>query len=358
MRSKNRRAISKLGIILIIIIILIVAVGAGIYILSGTQSTHSTTSSNSGALILYSADAYVAEATALSSGFTNSTGVSVAPPKSGGSLTLGQEISQGNPVSVFLSVSKTAVSKSVLNSTFPGWAIAFASDQMALTYSSATNQSTSVAAVITSYQEAVSSNTTASWFNFFSNITSGSVKVGISNPNSDPAGFRGWLVLQAAGYLYANNTNYFVNRMLSNNGNITAASAADLISPLQEGNIQFLFIYKSAGLAQKLNIMQLPPQINFGSSEYSSLYAKFSYPTSSGVQTGGVIALFISVPSDSTDPTDSLSFVSYVVKNAPSLLTQYGLAGLSPAKLYNDSDVPQPIQQLLSQGLISESGSL
>lgn len=347
--------------IIVIALIVIISLGAAIYYMNAasTNTTSSNTTSSSSPLILYSADAYSAEATTLENAFTNSSGIQMVPPKSGGSLTLGQEIAQGDPVSVFLSVAESAVSSSVLNTTFSGWAISFEADEMAITYSNSTLQNSAAKTVINSYQTALKENTTLAWFDFFSNMTTGAVKVGISNPNADPAGFRAWLVLEAAGYLYDNNnSNYFVNRMLSNHGNITGTSAADLVSPLEEGNIQFLFIYKSAGIAHKLDLMQLPNQINLGSPAYSSFYSQFTYTISAGVQRGGVISLFITVPKDSTDFTDSVSFVAYVVKNAATLLSQYGLQGITPAKLYNDSAVPQTIQQLISQGFLSESGSL
>lgn len=348
--------------IVVIALIVIISLGAAIYYyvnVVSTNTTSSNTTSSTLPLILYSADAYTAEATTLENAFTSSSGIQMVPPKSGGSLTLGQEIAQGDPVSVFLSVAESAVSSSVLNTTFSGWAISFEADEMAITYSNSTLQNSAETAVINSYQTALAANTTLAWFDFFSNMTAGAVKVGISNPNADPAGFRAWLVLEAAGYLYDNNnSNYFVNRMLNNHGNITGASAADLVSPLEEGNIQFLFIYKSAGIAQKLDLMQLPNQINLGSPAYSSFYSQFTYTISSGVQRGAVISLFITVPKDSTDFTDSVSFVAYVVKNAATLLSQYGLQGITPANLYNDSAVPKPIQQLISQGYLSEGGSL
>lgn len=355
---RKRLAVSNLAAGVIALIMIIALVG-GIYYYVDVVSTNASVTSSSTPLILYSADAYVAEASTLESAFQNNSGIQMVPPKSGGSLTLGQEIAQGDPVSVFLSVSKSAVSSSVLNTAFSGWAISFEADQMAITYSNATTQDSAGASVIDSYQTALATNTTRAWFDFFSNMTSGSVKVGISNPNSDPAGYRAWLVLEAAGYLYDNNnTSYFVNRMIGNHGNITAASAADLVAPLQEGNIQFLFVYKSAGVAQKLNVLQLPSQINLGSPAYSSFYSQFAYTMSSGVQKGGLIALFITVPKDSTDAADSLSFVTYVVKNGALLLSQYGLQSISPAQLYNDSAVPQQIQQLITQGYLSEGGTL
>jgi molybdate/tungstate transport system substrate-binding protein len=229
---------------------------------------------------------------------------------------------------------------------------------MALAYTNASLQSPAAGSILSAYNSAVASNTTAGWNSFFSLLSSGSVKVGFGNPNADPAGYRGWIVLEAASQAYAQNSSFFVNRLISNSGNVTGASAADLVGPLETGQIQFLFIYKSAAIAHKLNYLQLPAQVDLGSSKYSKFYSEFSYKLSSGVQKGGLIALYITVPKDSTDTTDSLQFVVFVVKQSPTLLSRFGLVPMTPARLYNTTTIPQPIQELVTEGYLLPSGML
>ena len=359
--KKNLRLVAA---VIIVIIVVVASVGAYYYFsstssspsMSSTMSSTMMSSSPSAPLILYSADSFVIEASMLESAFTNSTGIPMAPPKAGGSLLLASEIAQGNPVSVFISLSHGAVTAAHLGNESSGWAIAFASDQMTLAYSSATLQNPAANATVTACNSALAANTTAAWNTCFTMLTSGPVKVGTGNPNADPSGYRGWIVLEAAGQAYANNSSYYEDRLISNNGNVTAASAADLIAPLQAGQIQFLWIYKSSAIAHKLNYLQLPGRVNLGSSKYSSFYSKFSYQLATGVQTGGVIRLWITVPADSTDTADSLQFVAFVVKNSPTLLSPYGLVPATPAKLYNSTTVPPLLQQLVSQGYLQLSG--
>ncbi|MFI5450074.1 MAG: extracellular solute-binding protein [Candidatus Bathyarchaeia archaeon] len=355
--KKNLRLVAGVIIIALIIGVGVFAyqyyssnsMGAG----SVSSSTLSSPTTTAPPLILYSADSMVAESTTLENAFTNSTGIMMAPPKAGGSLVLAQQIADGNPVSVFLSVAKPAVEPLYLGNQSSGWAIEFASDQMAIAYSNESLQNSAAAtSILAEYNSAVMANTTQAWYNFFANVTSGNVKVGIANPNADPAGYRAWIVLEAAGQAYANNSSFFANRIITNNGNTTAASAADLISPLQTGQIQFLFIYRSAAIAHKLNYMQLPAQINLGNPKYSQFYSQFTYTISKGVQKGSVIGLWITVPVDSTDTAGSLQFVVFVVKNSPTLLAPYGLIPMTPARLYNSTTVPQPIQELVSQGYL------
>jgi len=364
--KKNLRLVAA---VIIVIIVVVGGVGA-FYYYSSTSSSSSTvmsstmasstmmspTMSSSSPLILYSADSFTIEARALESAFTSSTGITMAPPKSGGSLLLASEIAQGNPVSVFISLSHGAVTAAHLGNESSGWAIAFASDQMTLAYSNATLQNSAGSATVAACNSAVAANTTAAWNSCFTMLSSGSVKVGTGNPNADPSGYRGWIVLEAAGQAYGNNSGFYEDRLISNNGNVTGASAADLIAPLQTGQIQFLWIYKSSAIAHNLNYLQLPEQVNLGDPEYSSFYSQFSYQLATGVETGEVIRLWITVPADSTDTDNSLQFVAFVVKNSPTLLSPYGLVPTTPAKLYNSTTVPPLLQQLVSQGYLQPSG--
>ncbi|MDG6908685.1 MAG: substrate-binding domain-containing protein [Nitrososphaerota archaeon] len=341
-------AISKL-ILVVILIVLVVLASVGVYFVSRP--------SGGGTLIIYSADAYVSEVSYLSQGFSNQSGIETSPPKGGGTFSLAQQIADGNPVSVFVSVSRSAVTSSYLKSEASGWAIAFASDQMALAYSNASASNPAAKEVIRAYEAATSSNNSKEWSGFYSSLTSGSVKVGISNPAADPAGLRGWLVLEAAGMVYAQNESYFASRMLQNLGNITGASAADLVAPLESGQIQFLFIYRSAAVSHGLEYLKLPSAVNFGDPKYTGFYSQFEYATSKGTESGSPILLLVTVPSDATNPSGSLAFVSYIVQHR-SELESFGLTPLSPAVLYNDTSVPTQISKLVLQGDVSLGGKL
>jgi molybdate/tungstate transport system substrate-binding protein len=344
---------------LVAAVVLVAAVASSLYLHGGPPSASGAPAQTArGPLLLFVADAYTAEGGSLLQAFSSQTGVAVAPPKSAGSTVLGQQISQGAPVSVFISVSRTAVQPTVLNGESSGWAIGFASDQMALAYSNASLRSAAAGAVVATFNRAAASNSTAEWSAFFNALTSGSVKVGISNPDADPAGFRGWLVLEAAGGAYAGSPTAFSHRLMANSGNVTGSSAANLVAPLEAGQIQFLFIYRSAAMAQKLHYLQLPGEVNLGDPSKAAFYSGFTYPTSTGTQKGSPIVLYVTVPRHGTDQTDALSFVSFVLHNGQTLLGGYGLTVFQQATLYNDTAVPGQVAQLLVTGLLGEGGPL
>lgn len=324
-------------------------------------STVVSTSIFANPLLLYSADSQVNESGVLESAFTAQTGIPMATPVSGGSGALASDIETGDPVSVFLSISHGSVSSSDLGSEYPGWAIAFAGDQFDIAYSAATNQSAAGRAVLAAYATASQTNTTSAWYDFFNNLTSGAVKIGISNPVADPAGYRGWLALELAGIAYAGgmgNEMYFVNRTLSNDANVTGASAAALVPALQSGQIQFLFYYRSAIVSGGLGLLQLAEPVNLGVGADNSFYGQANYTLPTEVETGSAITLWITVPKDSTDPGDSADFVAFVIVNYPTLLKNFDLTPFTPAQLYNDTGytVPAPIVALLSNGTLTDEG--
>lgn len=325
---------------------------------SSTMAPSSTSSSAEGPLISYSADAYAPEVTSLLNGFSSSTGVQVAPLKSGGSTADASAIEAGAPDDVFVSSSLAATSSAYLGNLTAGWTIGFATDQMVVAYSNSTTQTSAASSIISLGSTANNSNATSDWNNFYTALVSGTVKVGISAPSQDPGGLRGWLALEAAGYLYAGgNSSAYTSILLGDHDNVTAASAADLVAPLQAGDIQFLFTYKSAAVSNDLPFITLDSHVNLGTASLGSFYSKFSYTDSAGTTKGAPIVISVTIPKSAVNTAEALQFVQYVVQNAKSLST-FGVVPLSPCVIYESSSPPAAIQQLVTQGLVVSGGTL
>lgn len=308
-------------------------------------------------LIVYSADAYVAEANTLLSGYHNASGYSVLKAKGGGSFMDAQEIGQGDPANAFISVSKSSFNQSYLKARYSGWAIAFASDQLVLAYSNSTDTKL-VNSIVGQFNSAHMDNSSASYRQAYENLTSGKVKVGISNPSSDPAGLRGWISLEIAGKLYANNEAKFTTSIRENNGVTNDTSAAELVSPLSTGNIQFLFIYKSAAISDRLPYVELSNYTNFGLASLSGFYSSFSYSTATGPEHGSPVLLLVtSLAGNGPVAAASLNFTVYVVTHN-SEMASFGLVPFAKPLLFNDTALPATIETLLEEGKITQSGTI
>ena len=168
--------------------------------------------------------------------------------------------------------------------------------------------------------------------------------------------------MELAGIAYAGGMSgeqYFVNRTLANDVNVTGASAAALVPALESGQIQFLFYYRSAIVSGGLGLIQLATPVDLGVGANNNFYGQANYTVSPGdVETASAITLWITVPADSTDPGDSVAFVVFVMLNDASVLKPFDLNFFSPAHLYNTTGytVPAPIVQLLSNGTLTDEG--
>ncbi len=350
-------------IILLVVVVVVVAV-AGYFatVVHGpststmTSPTTTTTSKSSSppsnVLFISIADAYKLEANSLGQAFQQATGTQYHVA-SGGSFAVARQIELGTlPTTVFMSVADSAYHPEYLGNYSPGWAIGLATDQLVIAYSNNSLSNPIAAKIVKLFQEAEQTNSSALFAYAFGNLTSGQVKVGISNPLTDPAGFRAWLSLEIAGYLYANNESYYMDRMLANRGNVTASNAAELVPALTSGNIQFLFIYKSVAIAQHLNYIQLPPQLNFGDPQYASFYRNFTFVAGGHTFKGGLIVLWISVPLNANNETLGLQFVNFTL-NHLQILASYGLSPLQKPILeiwVPQSQLPPLIQQFIQSG--------
>lgn len=307
--------------------------------------------SNNGGIQLYTADAYVPEADALLSLFHNDTGCRYDPVTSGGSFNDARTISQGKPASLFISVSLSAYSTDYMGKYAPGWALAFASDHMVIAYGNAATDNETGRSIISDMQNAISQNSSNLFYDAFMNLTSGYVKVGMSDPLTDPAGGYAWLVLKIAGYLYASNSSIFIDRMLENHGNVTRSNAAELVSPLELGDIDFLFIYRSTATSLKLNYLNLPGDLNLGNVSYAGFYEHFNCTFNSLTVTGSPIFLYISIVKNGTFHSESVRFISFLLNNT-AILKRFGLGLLYSDILYGNGSEISPLLWGVSKGLI------
>jgi molybdate/tungstate transport system substrate-binding protein len=338
-----------------------------VYTTATATASTVTTSCTATPLLLYVSDAYPLELQDLVSNFTASTCIPAVMAQDQGSTADAALIAAGDPASAFLSISKGAIESADLGAEYPGWAVSFASDEMALAYTSASTTSSAAQAVITAYTAASSSNSSSAWYTFFNELTNGSVKVGIGNPDLDPAGFRAWMTLQLAGIEYGNNgaggSSYqqeFVNNVVTNSVEVNGSSAAALIPALATAQINFLFIYKSDVASNGMSLMQLPNPVNLGIATDNTFYSQATYNTSGGLETGAAIALWLSVPKDSINPTGSVDFVIYTIENYQTVLASFGLSPISPARLYVDANATAPaaITALVTSGTLTNAGTL
>ncbi len=112
------------------------------------------------------------------------------------------------------------------------------------------------------------------------------VKVGHSNPNLDPCGYRSMLVSKLAGIYYKKPDFYnelfgygdsYVNGEEKRDKVIVRPKETDLLGLLEAGAYDYLFIYKSVAKQHGLKFISLPPKISLKSQKYANFYKRVSF---------------------------------------------------------------------------------
>ncbi len=112
------------------------------------------------------------------------------------------------------------------------------------------------------------------------------VKVGHSNPNLDPCGYRAMLVTKLAGIYYKKPK--FFQKLFgygdsyqdgeeNRNKVIVRPKETDLLGLLEAGAYDYLFIYKSVAVQHGLKYINLPPQVSLKSKKYAKFYKQVSF---------------------------------------------------------------------------------
>jgi len=112
------------------------------------------------------------------------------------------------------------------------------------------------------------------------------VKVGHSNPNLDPCGYRAVLVTKLAEIYYKKPGFYkkllgygdsYENAEENRHKVIVRPKETDLLGLLEAGAYDYLYIYKSVAKQHGLRYIVLPPQVSLKDKKYSKFYKKATF---------------------------------------------------------------------------------
>jgi len=115
------------------------------------------------------------------------------------------------------------------------------------------------------------------------------VKIGHSNPNLDPAGYRAMLVTKLAEKYYKipglfkkllGYNDVYKSGEENRKKVIIRPKETDLLGLLEAGVFDYLYIYKSVAKQHHLRYITLPPQVSLRSSKYANFYKTVSFKIS------------------------------------------------------------------------------
>ena len=172
-----------------------------------------------------------------------------------------------------------------------------------------------------------------------------SMKIGRTDPNIDPKGYRTVIMTRLAEIFY-NRKNISTTVLGTPRNNLQIYTEQNLEKLLQNGDLDVGFFYECEyPWNGNLRFISLPAQLDFSNSSYNSYYSKANYTnTATGAVTkGSAIVYTITIPTLSPDPPMAAAYVSHLLSLlGTAQMTQEGLLPLASGPIFagNLSAVP------------------
>ncbi len=274
-----------------------------------------------------------------------------------------------NTYSLFVSVDP-AVIEAVLAPNLASWYIALARDRMVLGYSAHSPD----ASLLANWSSQISSDLAAGDSSGALNLTrtvldhlfAANGTFGVTNPNTDPEGYRLLMELQLAGLLfYASPTHYtdLLAAAAAAGRVVTVGAGSALFSYVQSGQVDYdLALYLSAAVGASISYTRLSPRVDLGDVNESSFYAQASVDVTSSNATitlhGAPIVLAGTIPSDAPLPADAARILLYLLSpQGRSLMSGMSVRPLSPALFYGNATALEPsLRDVLGSSLLQTGG--
>ncbi len=148
-------------------------------------------------------------------------------------------------------------------------------------------------------------------------LLSGNYRMGMSDPTSDPLGYRTLLMLKLAELHYGRRFyDELVKRML------VFGLETDLLANLRAGTVDVAFLYKNMASAHGLPFLSLPEQIDLSSPDYQDFYRKAKVRAGERVYTGK--AILYGIAATKWAGKGGMEFVGFMLEDGRRILEGYG----------------------------------
>ncbi|HPA08273.1 MAG: tungstate ABC transporter substrate-binding protein WtpA [Methanoregulaceae archaeon] len=270
----------------------------------------------------------------------------------GGSVTMIEKITkQGKKADVLASADAYLI-PTLMYPTYADYYVTFAKNHMVVVY---TNQS--------KYNDEITPD------NWYEILNTPDVKYVISDPNTDPAGYRAVMSIQLAERVYGVDTIFSsllgahskmtrtfadgkytidVTKPTPDGKLVIGKSGPDVVTILKEGKADYAIEYSSVAIQNGLPYIELPVGMDLSSQEYADSYATVKVKRISGTttatETGTPIIYAVTVPKNARNPDLGLEYIKILVsQTGQDILTADGQEVIDPALGYGN--VPAALKE-------------
>jgi molybdate/tungstate transport system substrate-binding protein len=243
----------------------------------------------------------------------------------------------GHVCDVYISADYRIIDK-MLIPDFADWNIKFAGNEMAIVYTPKSHYASSINA--------------DNWCHI---LQKNDVIFARSDPNSDPCGARAVIVSELAEKYYK--ISGFKRFILTNHTNFIRPKETDLIALLEQGAVDYLFLYRSVAIQHNLLYVELPDEVNLNNNDLDSLYAQAtvevigSKPGETLIEHGESMVYGITIPNSTQNKLAAEAFVTFFLEkdNGQNIIVRNGQTSLVPLKTSTYSKVPESLQAFCKQ---------
>ncbi|HWD06800.1 MAG TPA: extracellular solute-binding protein [Amycolatopsis sp.] len=219
-----------------------------------------------------------------------------------------------NPVDVLGVADYSLIPSKMYGSKFANWYVGFASNRITFAY--------------TDHSKGAAGLTPDNWYQV---LAQPGVKVGRSNPDTDPSGYQTLQMLALAQNHY-HQPNLAAGVLANSPPETMVGTETQLLPAVSSGQIDYLGIYRSDALQHHLKFVDLPSAIDLSDPAQAATYATVSTPTSSGARPGRPIVYALTVPTNAPNAAAGLRFVEFVLSPAgQKIMRDNGFTVVSPA---------------------------
>jgi len=245
--------------------------------------------------------------------------------ESAGSLDCARKVTDEGRLADIVASADYSVFDQLMIPKFTDWYVMFARNEMVLCYTDKSQYASEVKAT-----------------NWADILTRKGVTYTHTNPDLDPAGYRALMVWQLA-EKYNKQTGLYNKLVAGCPKDKVYDSAADLITALKDGKVDYAFEYLSVAQQNGFKYVSLPEQINLSSLKQADFYKNAKVTTTDSAkgttteQIGQPIIYALTVPNNAPNRALAMDFVKLVLSQpGQDIMVKAGQISINPAQ-YNDS---------------------
>ncbi|MHB8604104.1 MAG: substrate-binding domain-containing protein [Thermoplasmatota archaeon] len=267
--------------------------------------------------------------------------------------------------SLFASVDP-AVITSLLSPTIAPWYVTIAWDRMVIGYYASAPAASQLANLSQAIERAQAEgragdalNATASELDLV--LSSGS-RIGTTNPDTDPEGYRAILVLELVGLQKFGDPSHYLTLLEETRQQgrlVTLDAGSKLFGLVQSGAVDYdIALYESAASSASIPHARLAGSVDLGDATRSPEYALASTTIKSGPTTltikGAPISLALTIPREAPDADDAVRLILHLISPAGEKeMEALGIRPLDPARFVgNTTNAPHALQDWIGSPVL------